>query len=88
MEDYTAHVQQVVSKHCSHLTGDDEREVKAAAIRAAMEEISAFINSEWRLKDVRDKMYGISSDAGMREGFRLYAPKVKKNKRYKGMKGT
>lgn len=88
MEDYTAYVQQVVAKHCSHLTNDYEREVIAAAIRAAMEEISAFINSEWRVKDVRDKMYGISSDAGRQEGFRLYAPKVKKNRRYKGMKGT
>lgn len=88
MDDFKAYVQEVVSKHCSHLTSEDEREIKAAAIRAAMDEIGAFINSEWRVESERDQMFGVTSDAGMREGFRLYAPKVKKNRRYKGMKGT
>ncbi len=84
----------VVTRNCSHLgsTGyfqESEREAIVTALNNCAKEISNY-STEMAKGDapLSSELYFIGREIIRLESFRLYLPKVSKNKRYKGMKGN
>lgn len=92
MDDFEQIIQQIIGKHTGHLTStgyfqESERKAIVEGLKAIDTEVYGYLRM-LPLEEQTKERENLIFEMKQNEQFRLYKPKVKKNKRYKGMKGN